>query len=81
MRVPKRLERATECRAGGALQNVVTTDEYIARDMIAHLRQKSWGARLSCRMTTISAGRSARRWSGRLTMPGLRGRGQRADRV
>ncbi|MFR5796395.1 MAG: hypothetical protein ACLUI3_13205, partial [Christensenellales bacterium] len=49
MRVPKRLERATEAALGGALQNVVTTDEYIARDMIAYLRQNKWGARPSCR--------------------------------
>ena len=54
MRVPKRLERATEAVLGGALQNVVTTDEYIARDMIAYLRQNKLGRATFLPMTTIS---------------------------
>ena len=53
MRVPKRLERATEAVLGGALQNVVTTDEYIARDMIAYLRQNKLGRATFLPMTAI----------------------------
>ena len=53
MRVPKQLERAVEAVLGGALQNVVTTDEYIARDMIAYLRQNKLGRATFLPMTAI----------------------------
>ena len=43
MQVPKELERAVEAVLGGALQNVVTSDEYVARDMIAYLRSNKLG--------------------------------------
>ena len=43
LRVPKELERAVEAALAGAMQNVVVRDEYTARDMIAYLRENSFG--------------------------------------
>lgn len=73
MRVPKRLERATEAVLGGALQNVVTTDEYIARDMIAYLRQNKLGRATFLPMTTISGRTLSPQERQVLTMPGCVG--------
>ena len=73
MRVPKRLERATEAVLGGALQNVVTTDEYIARDMIAYLRQNKLGRATFLPMTTISGRTLSLQERQVLTMPGCVG--------
>ena len=73
MRVPKRLERATEAVLGGALQNVVTTDEYIARDMIAYLRQNKLGRATFLPMTTISGRTLSPLERQVLTMPGCVG--------
>ena len=53
MRVPRELERAVEAVLGGALQNVVTSDEYVARDMIAYLRQNKLGRATFLPLTTI----------------------------
>ena len=73
MRVPKRLERATEAVLGGALQNVVTTNEYIARDMIAYLRQNKLGRATFLPMTTISGRTLSPQERQVLTMPGCVG--------
>ena len=54
MQVPKELERAVEAVLGGALQNVVTSDEYVARDMIAYLRSNKLGRATFLPMTTIT---------------------------
>lgn len=54
MQVPKELERAVEAVLGGALQNVVTSDEYVARDMIAYLRNNKLGRATFLPMTTIT---------------------------
>ena len=54
IRVPKELERAVEAVLGGALQNVVTGDEYVARDMIAYLRANKLGRATFLPMTTIT---------------------------
>ena len=73
MRVPKQLERAVEAVLGGALQNVVTTDEYIARDMIAYLRQNKLGRATFLPMTTISGRTLNAQERQVLTMPGCVG--------
>ena len=73
MRVPKQLERAVEAVLGGALQNVVTTDEYIARDMIAYLRQNKLGRATFLPMTTISGRTLSQQERQALTMPGCVG--------
>ena len=73
MRVPEKLERAVEAVLGGALQNVVTSDEYVARDMIAYLRQNKLGRATFLPMTTI-AGRTLNAQERQLlTMPGCVG--------
>ncbi len=43
IQVPQQYERAIESVLGGALQNIVTSDEYTARDMIAFLRSTNQG--------------------------------------
>ena len=73
MRVPKQLERAVEAVLGGALQNVVTTDEYIARDMIAYLRQTKLGRATFLPMTTISGRTLSQQERQALAMPGCVG--------
>ena len=73
MRVPKQLERAVEAVLGGALQNVVTTDEYIARDMIAYLRQNKLGRATFLPMTTISGRTLSQQERQALAMPGCVG--------
>ena len=73
MRVPKQLERAVEAVLGGALQNVVTTDEYIARDMIAYLRQNKLGRATFLPMTTISGRTLSPQERQALAMPGCVG--------
>ena len=73
MRVPRQLERAVEAVLGGALQNVVTTDEYIARDMIAYLRQNKLGRATFLPMTTISGRTLSQQERQVLTMPGCVG--------
>ena len=73
MQVPKELERAVEAVLGGALQNVVTSDEYVARDMIAYLRQNKLGRATFLPMTTI-AGRTLNQQERQLlSMPGCVG--------
>ena len=73
MRVPKELERAVEAVLGGALQNVVTSDEYVARDMIAYLRNNKFGRATFLPMTTI-AGRTLNAQERQLlSMPGCVG--------
>lgn len=53
MQVPQQYEKAIEAVLGGALQNIVTKDEYIARDMIAYLRQNNKGRATFLPITTI----------------------------
>ena len=67
------LTRETEAVLGGALQNVVTTDEYIARDMIAYLRQNKLGRATFLPMTTISGRTLSPQERQVLTMPGCVG--------
>ena len=43
IQVPKELEKAVEAVLSSALQNIVTDDEYAARDMIEFLKQNSLG--------------------------------------
>ena len=75
MHVPKKLERAVEAVLGGALQNVVTSDEYVARDMINHLRANKLGRATFLPLTTIK-GRTLNDQERRLlTMPGCVGLG------
>ena len=50
---PKEYERAIEAVLGGALQNVVTQDEYVAKDMIAYLRQNRYGRATFLPLTSI----------------------------
>ncbi len=71
--VPKQLERAVEAVLGGALQNVVTTDEYIARDMIAYLRQNKLGRATFLPMSTISGRTLSPQERQVLSMPGCVG--------
>ena len=73
MHVPKHLERAMEAVLGGALQNVVTTDEYIARDMIAYLRQNKLGRATFLPMSTISGRTLSQQERQVLSMPGCVG--------
>ena len=73
MRVPKELERAVEAVLGGALQNVVTSDEYVARDMIAYLRQNKLGRATFLPLTTISGRTLNAQERQLLSMPGCVG--------
>ena len=73
MRVPKELERAVEAVLGGALQNVVTSDEYVARDMIAYLRQNKFGRATFLPLTTISGRTLNQQERQLLSMPGCVG--------
>ncbi len=73
MRVPKELERAVEAVLGGALQNVVTRDEYVARDMIAYLRQNKFGRATFLPLTTISGRTLNQQERQLLSMPGCVG--------
>ena len=71
--VPKELERAIEAVLGGALQNVVTSDEYVARDMIAYLRQNKLGRATFLPLTTISGRTLNAQERQLLSMPGCVG--------
>lgn len=73
MQVPRELERAVEAVLGGALQNVVTSDEYVARDMIAYLRQNKLGRATFLPMTTITGRLLNQQERQLLTMPGCVG--------
>ena len=73
MRVPEKLERAVEAVLGGALQNVVTSDEYVARDMIAYLRQNKFGRATFLPMTTITGRTLNAQERQLLSMPGCVG--------
>lgn len=73
MQVPKELERAVEAVLGGALQNVVTTDEYVARDMIAYLRSNKLGRATFLPMTTITSRTLNAQERQLLSMPGCVG--------
>ncbi len=73
MRVPKEYERAIEAVLGGALQNVVTSDEYVARDMIAYLRENKLGRATFLPLTTIGGRTLDARERELLKMPGCVG--------
>ena len=73
MQVPKELERAVEAVLGGALQNVVTSDEYVARDMIAYLRSNKLGRATFLPMTTITGRTLSSQERQLLSMPGCVG--------
>ena len=73
MQVPKDLERAVEAVLGGALQNVVTSDEYVARDMIAYLRSNKLGRATFLPMTTITGRTLNQQERQLLSMPGCVG--------
>ncbi|MCI6374046.1 MAG: chromosome segregation protein SMC [Clostridiales bacterium] len=73
MRVPRELERAVEAVLGGALQNVVTSDEYVARDMIAYLRQNKLGRATFLPLTTITGRTLSAQERQLLSMPGCVG--------
>ncbi len=73
MRVPKELERAVEAVLGGALQNVVTSDEYVARDMIAYLRKNKLGRATFLPLTTITGRTLSAQERQLLSMPGCVG--------
>ena len=73
MQVPRELERAVEAVLGGALQNVVTSDEYVARDMIAYLRSNKLGRATFLPMTTITGRMLNAQERQLLSMPGCVG--------
>lgn len=73
MRVPKEYERAVEAVLGGALQNVVTADEYVARDMITYLRSNKLGRATFLPITTISGRTLNAQERQLLSMPGCLG--------
>ncbi len=73
MHVPRELERAVEAVLGGALQNIVTEDEYVARDMIAYLRQGKLGRATFLPMTTIKGKTLSAQERALLSMPGCVG--------
>ncbi len=53
IKVPASYEKAIEAVLGGALQNIVTEDEYAARDMIDFLRKNSIGRATFLPLSTI----------------------------
>ena len=73
MQVPREYERAVEAVLGGALQNVVTSDEYVARDMIDHLRRNKLGRATFLPVTTISGRTLSLQERQLLSMPGCVG--------
>ena len=50
---PKELEKAIEAVLGGALQNIVTVDEYAARDMISFLKSNNLGRATFLPLTSV----------------------------
>ena len=73
MRVPRELERAVEAVLGGALQQIVTGDEYVARDMIGYLRANKLGRATFLPMTTITGRVLSAQERQVLSMPGCVG--------
>ncbi len=73
MRVPRELERAVEAVLGGALQHIVTGDEYVARDMIGYLRANKLGRATFLPMTTITGRVLSAQERQVLSMPGCVG--------
>ena len=60
MHAPQEYERAIEAVLGGALQNIVTRDEYVAKDMINYLRQNRFGRATFLPITSVH-GRTLKR--------------------
>ena len=73
IQVPKELEKAVEAVLGGALQNIVTTDEYAARDMIAYLRANNFGRATFLPMTSVRGKTIQPHERGILSYPGCIG--------
>ncbi|MCR4707771.1 MAG: hypothetical protein K5746_07475, partial [Clostridiales bacterium] len=71
--VPKELEKAIEAVLGGALQNIVTTDEYAARDMITYLRTNNFGRATFLPMTSVRGKTIQPQERGILSYPGCIG--------
>ncbi|MBR1408871.1 MAG: chromosome segregation protein SMC [Clostridia bacterium] len=53
IKVPSKYEKAIEAVLGGALQHIVTEDEYAARDMIEYLRRNNIGRATFLPLSTI----------------------------
>ena len=53
IKVPSEYEKAIEAVLGGALQHIVTEDEYAARDMIEYLRRNNIGRATFLPLSTI----------------------------
>ncbi|MBP3429073.1 MAG: chromosome segregation protein SMC [Clostridia bacterium] len=73
VQVPRDYERAIEAVLGGALQNIVTENEYVARDMIAYLRKNKLGRATFLPMTTIRGKTLSQQERQVLSMPGCVG--------
>ncbi len=71
--VPRELERAVESVLGGALQNIVTGDEYVARDMINYLRKNKLGRATFLPLTTIKSKTLSSQERQALNVPGCVG--------
>ena len=73
MRAPQEYERAIEAVLGGALQNIVTRDEYVAKDMIGYLRNNRLGRATFLPVTSVHGRTLSREERGVLEMDGCIG--------
>lgn len=73
MHAPQEYERAIEAVLGGALQNIVTRDEYVAKDMINYLRQNRFGRATFLPITSVHGRTLTREERGVLSMDGCLG--------
>ncbi len=71
--VPETLEKAVESVLGGALQHIVTEDEYVARDMIEWLRKEKAGRATFLPVSTIRGRTLTPQEREVLSMPGCIG--------
>ena len=73
LRVPKDYEKAIEVVLGGALQNLVTDDEFVAERMIAYLRDQRYGRATFLPITSVRGRVLTPQERQVLTMPGCLG--------
>ncbi|MDR1261969.1 MAG: chromosome segregation protein SMC [Oscillospiraceae bacterium] len=71
--VPKEYEAAIEQALGGALQNIVTDDEHVAKRLIEFLRENRYGRATFLPVTTVRGRTLSQSERGALNVPGCLG--------
>ncbi|NLB91530.1 MAG: chromosome segregation protein SMC, partial [Clostridiales bacterium] len=75
MKVPKQLETAIDMVLGASLQNIVTEDEYTAKEMIGYLRDNKLGRATFLPLNTVKGRTLSQSERKVLTLPGCIGVG------